>query len=269
MNWQELQTSSLNDILSWAESQPWCRAMAECDQDVQWHSEGDVWTHTKLVCRKLTELDEWTSLTDHQRLVLTFAGLFHDSAKPLTTVTDPLTGRITSPNHAVRGEHVVRNVLRELECELSTREEIARLVRYHGRPAFLLERIEPEHEVIRLSWLVNHRLLYLFALADTRGRDTDSMTRPEENLHLWRLIAEESGCYDRPYPFANDHARFVFFRRQQPNPHYMPYEDFSCTVTMMSGLPGSGKDTWLAEHHRDLPVSFPQACKIFAAFRLF
>jgi hypothetical protein len=49
----------------------------------------------------------------------------------------------------------------------------------------------------------------------------------------------------------------------------MPYEDFSCTVTMMSGLPGSGKDTWLAEHHRDLPVSFPQACKIFAAFRLF
>lgn len=85
-----------------------------------------------------------------------------------------------SPKHAVKGEHVARAVLRDLGCDLKTREEIARLVRYHGRPAFLLEREEPTHEVVRLSWLVNNRLLYLFALADTRGRDTDSMTRPEE-----------------------------------------------------------------------------------------
>jgi predicted kinase len=240
--------------LAWADAQPWCRAMADCAQDAEWHSEGDVWTHTKMVCQQLPQLAEWSSLASHERMLLIFTALFHDSAKPLTSQVDPNTGRITSPKHAVRGEHLVRGVLRDLDCDLLTREETARLVRYHGRPAFLLERTEPTHEVIRHSWLVSNRLLYLFAVADTRGRDTDSMTRPEENLHYWKLMAEESGCYDQPYRFANDQARFQFFRLREPNLHYVPHENFICTVTMLSGLPGSGKDTWLSRNRIDLPV---------------
>jgi predicted kinase len=207
-----------------------------------------------MVLGQLLELDEWPSLTPHEQTILIFTALFHDVAKPLTTEVDPETGRVRSPKHAVKGEHVARAVLRDLGCELTTREEIARMVRYHGRPAFLLERDEPTHEVIRLSWLVINRLLYLFALADTRGRDTDSMTRPEENLHFWKLMAEEAGCYDLPYPFATDHARFTFFRQREPNLHYVPHEDFACSVTLMAGLPGSGKDTWLFRNRADLPV---------------
>ncbi|MCA9115335.1 MAG: ATP-binding protein, partial [Planctomycetaceae bacterium] len=103
-------------------------------------------------------------------------------------------------------------------------------------------------------WLVNNRLLYLFALADTRGRDTASMNRPEENLHFWKLTAEEAGCFDQPYPFATDHARFTFFRQPKPSLHYVPHEDFACTVTVMAGLPGSGKDFWLAQNRSNLPV---------------
>jgi predicted kinase len=34
----------------------------------------------------------------------------------------------------------------------------------------------------------------------------------------------------------------------------VPHEDYRCTVTMMSGLPGSGKDTWLATNRGDLLV---------------
>ena len=192
--------------------------------------------------------------TAHERTVLIFTALFHDSGKPLTSQVDPDTGRITSPKHALKGEHLARSVLRDLGCDLSTREEIARLVRFHGRPAFLLEKPEPAHEVVSLSWLVSNKLLYLFALADTRGRTAAEMGRPEENLHLWKLVAEENGCFDRPYPFANDHARFLFYRQEPPNLHYVPFEDYRCTVTMMSGLPGSGKDTWLAANRPDLPV---------------
>jgi predicted kinase len=254
MNWKELSQSPLEDITAWAETQSWCHAMAACAQDAEWHGEGDVWTHTKMVLRELIQLDEWSSLTSHEQTVLIFTALFHDAAKPLTTAVDPETGRTRSPKHAVKGEHVARAILRELGCDLTTREEISRLVRYHGRPVFLLERDAPTHEIVRLSWLVNNRLLYLFALADTRGRDTDSMTRPEENLHLWRLMAEESSCYDQPYPFATDHARFMFFRQREPNLHYVPHEDFSCNVTLMAGLPGSGKDTWLARNRKTLPM---------------
>ncbi|ODA33833.1 AAA family ATPase [Planctopirus hydrillae] len=254
MKWEQLRQSSLEDITAWAETQPWCQAMADCAQDAEWHSEGDVWTHTKMVLEQLHALKEWPSLTGYEQTVLVFTALFHDVAKPLTTEVDPETGRVRSPKHAVKGEHVARNILRDLGCDLETREKIARLVRYHGRPAFLLERDEPTHEVVRLSWLVNNRLLYLFALADTRGRDTDSMTRPEENLHFWKLMAEESGCYDQPYPFDTDHARFTFFRQEEPNLYYVPHENFSCNATLMAGLPGSGKDTWLFSNRPDLPV---------------
>lgn len=254
MMWEELSQKSLEDLLAWAEDQPWCRAMADCEQDEGWHSEGNVWTHTKMVCTELTRLTEWSDLTLHQRAVLLFTGLFHDAAKPLTSQVDPDTGRITSAKHAVKGEHLVRSVLRDLGCDLATREEVAHLVRYHGRPAFLLERANPSHEVISLSWLLNNRLLYLFAIADTRGRSTAEMERPEENLHFWRLAAEEADCFEHPYRFANDHARFVFYGQREPDLHYVPHEEYRCTVTMMSGLPGSGKDTWLVANRSALPV---------------
>ena len=80
------------------------------------------------------------------------------------------------------------------------------------------------------------------------------MSRPEENLHFWKVMAEESSCFDQPYPFANDHARFLFFRQQPPNLHYIPHENFACTVTLMAGLPGSGKDTWLSMNRSELPI---------------
>jgi predicted kinase len=254
MNWDELSRASLDDIVGWAGDQPWGRAMADCRQDAGWHSEGDVWTHTQMVCAQLRQLEEWATLTRHEQLVLTFTALLHDSGKPLTSQVDPATGRITSSKHALKGEHLARAVLRDLGCDPATREEITRMVRFHGRPAFLLEKLEPAHEVVSLSWLLSNKLIYLFALADTQGRQTAEMSRPEENLHLWRLVAEENGCFERPYRFANDHARFLFFRTREPNLHYVPFEDYRCTVTMMSGLPGTGKDTWLAANRPDLPV---------------
>ena len=254
MTWTELTSLPLPEVLAWAEGQACVRAMADCRQDATWHAEGDVWTHTKMVCGQLPVLDGWDTLTAHERTVLTFTALLHDAGKPLTSQVDPTTGRITSPKHAVRGEHLARSVLRDLGCDLVTREEVARLVRYHGRPPFLLEKLNPAHEVVSLSWFVRNRLLYLFALADTRGRTTAEMSRPEDNLHLFRLAAEEQGCFDAPYAFVNDQARFLFFRQREPNLHYVLHEDYCCTVTMMSGLPGSGKDTWLATNRPDLPV---------------
>jgi predicted kinase len=254
MIWERLRIVSLSEILAWGEKEPWSQAMSSCAQDRGWHAEGDVWTHTKRVCDQLPLLDEWTSLTAHERLVLIFTALFHDAGKPLTSRVDPVSGRIVSPKHAVKGEHLARAVLRDVGCDVRTREEVAQLVRYHGRPAFLLEKAEPAHEVVSLSWLLSNRLLYLFALADTRGRTTAETGRGEENLTWWRVVAEENGCFDRPFAFANDHARFLFYRQERPNLHYTPYEEFRCTATMLSGLPGSGKDAWIASQLPGLEV---------------
>ena len=252
--WSDIVASSNLEIVAWAEACPWARKMAACLQDAQWHAEGDVWTHTKMVCAELEQLAEWQTLDRSEQLQLLFAGLFHDSGKPATTMVDNETGRTRSPKHAAVGAEIARRVLRQLGCGIELREAICGLVTYHGRPPFLLEKPNPEAEVIRLSWLVNNRLLYLFALADTRGRDTQEMTRPEDNLHLWKMVSTEQHCFDRPFPFANDHARFLFYRQQLSYLHHAPHEDFRCTMTLMSGLPGAGKDTWLSRHRLDLPI---------------
>ncbi len=252
--WEDARHASTEQVLAWAAKQSWAKAMAECRQDAEWHAEGDVWTHTGMVVGELERLTEWPSLDREAQLKLLFAALFHDAGKPATTQLDPATGRTHSPKHALAGMEIGRRVLRDLGCDLLTREAIAGLVRYHGRPPYLLEKSDPAREIISLSWLVNHRLLYLFALADTRGRQTREMTHPEENLHLWKMVAEENGCFDRPYAFANDHARFLFYRQALSSLHYAPHENYRCTVTVMSGLPGTGKDTWLARNRPDLPV---------------
>ncbi|MGC3959658.1 MAG: AAA family ATPase [Verrucomicrobiota bacterium] len=252
--WTDIARATNAQILEWAKTQSWTRDMANCNQDAQWHAEGDVWTHTKMVCAELERLADWPSLDRAAQLKLLFTALFHDSGKPATTVIEPETGRTRSPKHALVGAEIARRVLRQLECDLITREEIVALVRFHGRPPFLLEKPSPEHEVIWLSWLVNNQLLYLFALADTRGRHTKEMSRPEENLHLWKLAAEERNCFLTPYAFANDQARFLFYRDQLSSLHYAPHLDYRCTATLMSGLPGAGKDTWLAMNRQATPV---------------
>jgi len=254
MSWSDLENANSSKLIEWAEGQPWAQAMSDCTQDAEWHAEGDVWTHSKMVLLEVEKLDEWDDLSPRERTILQFTALLHDAAKPLTTQVDPATGRTTSPKHAVKGEHLARGVLRELGCELSLREEIARMVRYHGRPAFLLERSEPAHEVVRMSWYVSNKLLHLFAVADTRGRTTAETSRPEENVHLWKMLSEEQGCLDEPFAFGNDHARFLFFRTHDPNLHYVPHEEYSCTATVMSGLPGCGKDRWLAQNRSGVPV---------------
>jgi len=114
--WNDLSKASLDDIMAWANDQPWCRAMADCQQDSEWHAEGDVWTHTKMVCAQLPKLAEWPTLTPHERIVLTFTALFHDSAKPLTSQVDPATGRVTSPKHAIQANLGRLNESFKLPC---------------------------------------------------------------------------------------------------------------------------------------------------------
>jgi putative nucleotidyltransferase with HDIG domain len=254
--WEDIVRACPGQVLAWADEQPWARAMALCGQDAGWHAEGDVWTHTKMVYDQVLALPEFRAeaMAPDDRLKLMFCALFHDSGKPATSLVDLETGRTRSPKHAKVGMEIGRGVLRSLGCPVALREEILGLVRYHGRPPYLLEKEDAALEVIKLSWLVNHRLLYLFALADTRGRKTAEMGRPEEVLELWKVAAEEAGCFEKPYAFANDQARFLFYRGELSSLHYVPREEFKSTVTLMSGLPGAGKDTWLSRERAGLAV---------------
>lgn len=252
--WGDFLKGADSEILNWAAAEPWSEPMRECIQDAAWHAEGDVWTHTGMVFDQVGRLSEYVHLSRVEQVILLFVALLHDAGKPNTTILDPETGHTRSPKHSVVGAGMAREILRGLDCDLETREHIVNLVRYHGRPPYLLEARDPEREVVRLSSLLSNRLLYLFALADTRGRHAKEFSRTEDTLHLWRDTASELGCLTGIYPFANDQARFLFHRDELSSLHYAPHEDYRCKVTMMSGLPGAGKDTWLARQRPGLPV---------------
>lgn len=252
-NWNQLEQASDQEILAWAAHQSWAVEMSQCMQDPLWHAEGDVWTHTQMVCQELFQLNTWNQLGRSDQLKLLLTALLHDSGKPARTMVDPESGRIRSPKHADAGTRIARRLLMGLGCPFEFRESICHLIRFHGRPPYLDTAKSPQRELIKLSWFVDHRLLYLFALADTRGR-TCAQKYSEETLELWPLIAQECDCHGEPYSFANDQARFLFFRNQLENLHYVPHEDYRCKMTVMSGLPGSGKDTWLQGSRPDLPV---------------
>lgn len=84
--------------------------MADCAQDAEWHSEGDVWTHTKMVLGEVERMkeeggkigpysDSTFILQPSDFILLVFIALFHDVAKPLTTEVDPETGRVRLQCH--------------------------------------------------------------------------------------------------------------------------------------------------------------------------
>jgi predicted kinase len=57
-----------------------------------------------------------------------------------------------------------------------------------------------------------------------------------------------------PRQFPSDHSRFLYFRKENRDPDYPAYDDTVCEVVMMSGLPGAGKDYWVAENLPGWPV---------------
>ena len=49
---------------------PWVREMEGCPQDPDLHAEGDVLTHTRMVCEETTRLTAWRDADDRRKAVL-------------------------------------------------------------------------------------------------------------------------------------------------------------------------------------------------------
>lgn len=80
-------------------------------QDPDWHGEGDVWMHTRMVCEELAQMEEFRKLPALQRQELFFAALLHDIGK--TRCTRQEAGRLVAPHHAAVGAHIARSLLWE------------------------------------------------------------------------------------------------------------------------------------------------------------
>ncbi|HSJ03847.1 MAG TPA: phosphohydrolase, partial [Verrucomicrobium sp.] len=62
-SWQNILKASNEEIVRWAAVSDWAAAMRECQQDAIWHAEGDVWTHTMMVCEEVQKLAGYEELS--------------------------------------------------------------------------------------------------------------------------------------------------------------------------------------------------------------
>ncbi len=254
--WHDLLAKPEPDsILAWAMDFPWAKAMEDCPQEEEWHAEGDVWTHSCLVVAECARLAEWPSLAPHQRLTLLLAALLHDCGKPATTRFDEESQRLRSIGHSRVGSNIARQTLRELGAPLREREEIAQLVLAHGRPPFFMRQEWPEGDVIKQSLTCHLPMLLRLCWADTRGRKSEQdSSQVEGALRLYEETAQQLGCWQQAYPFANEQARSLFARGKLSDLHYTPRAPEGSRVIMLAGPPGAGKDTFIANRFATLPV---------------
>ncbi|MDQ2716181.1 MAG: AAA family ATPase [Chloroflexota bacterium] len=236
----------------------WIAAMAGVPQEAQYHAEGNVLIHTRMVVEALVALDEWRALPPGERAIMFAAALLHDIAKPACTKIEE-DGRITSKNHARAGEKVARQLLWQGHdfaepVPFPCREYIARLVRFHGLPLWFLDKPDAARAVIAASHVVRLDRVALLAEADVRGRICQDRDELLARIALFREFCKELGCYDRTRQFPTSHSRFVYFRSENASPDYQAYDDTQFEVVMMSGLPGAGKDHWLKNHLPGWPV---------------
>ena len=94
----------------------------------------------------------------------------------------------------------------------------------------------------------------VLAEADVLGRMSKERSSLLDRIGLFREFSEEKRCYRSPFEFASDHTRFTYFRKSDLPPDAQICDDTRCKVTILSGLPGSGKDAWIEKQQPSQPV---------------
>ena len=151
---------------------PELAALVGCEQDPEWHPEGDVWTHTLLV------VDEARARADDlprpAQVALMLGAICHDFGKPATTAR--IDGRIRSPDHEAAGVEPAARFLDRLGLHslegYDVRRQVLGLVAHHLKPGMFHQARDRvgDGAFRRLARKVDLELLARLAKADCVGR---------------------------------------------------------------------------------------------------
>jgi len=151
---------------------PEMAALVGCEQEADWHPEGDAWVHTLMVIdetrRRIDDLPRSGQVT------LMLGAVCHDFGKPATTAF--VEGRIRSYNHEDAGVPPTRRFLDRLNVHsidgVDVRHQIVGLVAHHLKPLMWYKARDTvgPGAFRRLAQKVDLELLARLATADCVGR---------------------------------------------------------------------------------------------------
>jgi tRNA nucleotidyltransferase (CCA-adding enzyme) len=151
---------------------PEIKALVGCEQEPEWHPEGDVWIHTLMVIDQArTRIDD---LDRARQIVVMLGAVCHDLGKPPTTAF--IDGRIRSIDHEQAGVAPASSVLDRLNIHTmdgyDVRRQILGIVAHHLKPGMFRQSPTPVSDGAfrRLSQKVDLELLARVAKSDCLGR---------------------------------------------------------------------------------------------------
>ena len=150
---------------------PELRPLVGCEQEPEWHPEGDVWVHTLMVIDKARALN---GDLDRPRLATVMLGaVCHDLGKPATTAF--VDGRIRSIDHEQAGVEPTLALLDRLNVHsvdgFDVRGQVVGLVANHLKPGMFHKASNVGDGAFRrLAQRVDLELLARLARADCLGR---------------------------------------------------------------------------------------------------
>jgi len=158
---------------------PEIKALIDVPQDPEWHPEGDVFVHTRLVVDRAREFID--DLPYPKQVTVMLAALAHDFGKPATT--EFIDGRMRSRGHEEAGVEPTLSFLDKLNIftldGYDVRAQVVALVRDHLKPGeYFKKRDEVGDSALRrLARKCELELLYRVAKADSLGRNAEWVPR--------------------------------------------------------------------------------------------
>lgn len=227
--------------------------MKVTEQDVRWHSEGNVAIHTEMVMNEMFKLKEFKYLTDREKKILIYGVFFHDISKYETTKTEIINGQteITAANHSKLGAKKTREILIMEDFDFYEREEIVNLVKYHGFPVFSYS--AKDKKIIEISLQCNTKLLYLLAKSDMKGRlvlDENEIQKHLFHIEYFKETCIELNCYGKAKEFETVGSKRNYLKNEN---EYTPYEQGS-KFYVISGLMGVGKNYYVDQKFKNLNI---------------
>jgi tRNA nucleotidyltransferase (CCA-adding enzyme) len=179
-------------------------ALVGVPQEPEWHPEGDVWIHTKMVVDAAARIirQPERGFTDEEKLIVMLGALCHDLGKP--TTTEEIDGRIRSLGHEQAGVEPTGKLFERLSYSKAIEDAVKMVASEHLKPSQHYRSLQEGkidekqyanilRRMIRNMRPLSPRVLAACSESDSRGRALpDAATKPYDiGLTMLRVITEQ------------------------------------------------------------------------------